>query len=52
MSAHVLLNNLLNNLRKSEACPAFYCFFATSLINLIILEHEFRFYLSHDITFT
>ena len=47
MSAHVLLN-LLNELRKRdkmlgikcEACRAFYLFFATSLINSIIQEHE------------
>ena len=42
MSAHVLLN-LLNELGKSdkmEACRAFYYFFATSLINSIIQEHE------------
>ena len=42
MSAHVLLN-LLNELGKRvkcEACRAFYLFFATSLINSIIQEHE------------
>ena len=42
MSAHVLLN-LLNKLGKEikcEACRAFYLFFATSLINSIIQEHE------------
>ena len=42
MSAHVLLN-LLNELGKRdkcEACPAFYLFFATSLINSIIQGHE------------
>ena len=42
MSAHVLLN-LLNELGKEikcEACRAFYLFFATSLINSIIQEHE------------
>ena len=43
MSAHVLLN-LLNVLRKRdkcEACQAIYLFFfATSLINSIIQEHE------------
>ena len=40
MSAHVLLN-LLNELGiKCEACQAFYLFFATSLINSIIQEHE------------
>ena len=38
MSAHVLLN-LLNEL-GCEACLAFYFFFATSLINSIIQEHE------------
>ena len=43
MSAPVLLN-LLNKLIKKEikyeACRAFYHFFATSLINSIIQEHE------------
>ena len=45
MSAHVLLN-LINEFRNSgkeikcEACRAFYLFFATSLINSIIQEHE------------
>ena len=54
MSTHVLLN-LLNELGKrdkmrglpsilslfrNEACRAFYLFFATSLINSIIQEHE------------
>ena len=42
MSAHVLLN-LLNELGKREKCKprrAFYLFFATSLINSIIQEHE------------
>ena len=42
MSAHVLLN-LLDELRKRdkcEACGAFYLFFATSVINSIILEHK------------
>ena len=42
ISAHVLLN-LLNELRKRDkmrACRAFYLFFATSLINSIIQEHE------------
>ena len=43
MSAHALLN-LLNELGKGikcEACQAFYLFFfATSLINAIIQEHE------------
>ena len=42
MSAHVLLN-LSNELRKRDkiwACRAFYLFFATSLINSIIQEHE------------
>ena len=42
MSAHVLLN-LLNELRKEIKCEAyqtFYLFFATSLINSIIQEHE------------
>ena len=42
MSAHVLLN-LLNDLGKSDkmqGLPAFYHFFATSLINSITQEHE------------
>ena len=42
MSAHVVLN-LLNELGKSdkcEACRVIYHFFATSLINSIIQEHE------------
>ena len=42
MSAQGLLN-LLNKLRKTikcEACRAFDRFFATSLINSIIQEHE------------
>ena len=42
MSTHVLLN-LLNELGKRdkcEACRAFYLLFATSLIHLIIQEHE------------
>ena len=42
MSTHVLLN-LLNEFGKRdkcEACRAFYLFFATSLINSIIQEHE------------
>ena len=48
MSAHVLLN-LLNELGKRdkmrgfqrcEACRALYLFFATSLINSIIQDHE------------
>ena len=38
MSAHVLLNLFLKI--KCEACRAFYLFFATSLINSIIQEHE------------
>ena len=42
MSAHVLLNYLTSWGKeiKCEACRAFYLFFATSLINSIILEHE------------
>ena len=41
MSAHVLLN-LSNKLGKRDkmACRAFYLFFATSLINSIIQDHE------------
>ena len=42
MSAHVLLNSIkgLDKAIKWEACRAFYRFFATSLINSIIQEHE------------
>ena len=42
MSAHVLLN-LLNKLGKRDkmhCLPSIYLFFATSLINSIIQEHE------------
>ena len=39
MRAHVLLN-LLNELGKRDKMRAFYLFFATSLINSIIQEHE------------
>ena len=42
MSAHGLLN-LLNELRKGvkmRGLPSIYLFFATSLINSIIQEHE------------
>ena len=40
MSAHVLLN-LLNELGKRDKMRGpFYLFFATSLINSIIQEHE------------
>ena len=43
MSSHIL-SNLLKELGKKaikcEACQAFYCFFATSLMNSIIQEHE------------
>ena len=40
MSVHVLLNLLyeLGRANKCKACQAFYCFFATSLINSIIQE--------------
>ena len=45
MSAHVLLN-LLNNLEKSDKMRGMssflYFFFAKSLINSIIQEHECR----------
>ena len=50
MSAHVLLN-LLNKLRKIDkmrSLSSIYSF-SQSLINSIKQEHEFRFYLSHDI---
>ena len=42
MSAHVLLNLLksLGKVIKCEACRAVNCFFATSLLNSIIQEHE------------
>ena len=44
MSAHdhVLLNllNELEKMIKCEACRAFYHFFVTSLINLIIQKHK------------
>ena len=42
MSAYVLLNlfNELGEEIECEACRAFYLFFATSLINSIIQEHE------------
>ena len=42
MSAHVLLNLLTSWGKeiKCEACRAYYLFFATSLINSIIQEHE------------
>ena len=42
MSAHVLLNllNELGKVMKCKACRAFYHFFATSLLNLIIQEHK------------
>ena len=39
MSAHVLLK-LLNELGKEIKCEAFYLFFATSLRNSIIQEHD------------
>ena len=42
LSAHVLLDlfNELQKRDKCEACRAFYCFLATSLINSIIQNHE------------
>ena len=42
MSAHGLLNFLkeLGKGIKFEACRAFYLFFATTVINPIIQEHE------------
>ena len=43
MSAHVLLNFIKQFGEKEikcEVCQAFYHFFATSLINSIIQEHE------------
>ena len=51
MSAHVLLN-LLNELgkrNKMRGLSSIYLFFATSLINSIIQDHDVRFYLSYDI---
>ena len=38
MSAHVLFN-LLNKLQKETKCEAYF-FYATSVINSIIPEHE------------
>ena len=42
MSTHVLLHllNELGNEIKCDACRAFYFFFAMSLINSIIQDHE------------
>ena len=42
MSAHVSLNlfNDLGQRDKMRSLPAFYLFFATSLINSMIQEHE------------
>ena len=42
MSAHVLLKLLYKLVKRSNAsaCRAFYLFFATSLINSIIQEHN------------
>ena len=42
MSVHALLNllNELGKVMKCEACRAFYLFFAPSLINSIMQEHE------------
>ena len=54
MSARILLN-LLNELGKRdkcETCPAFYLFFATSLINSIKKSTNVRFYLSYGIKIT
>ena len=47
MSAHVLLNF---EAIKSGVCRAFYCFFATNLINSIskYKTKNVRFYLSYD----
>ena len=44
MSTHVLLNllNKLGKVIKCEACQGYYLFFATSLINSIIHEHDFK----------
>ena len=44
MSAHVLLN-LLNKLGTRDR--AFYCFFATSLINSILQEHVYHMMLNY-----
>ena len=43
MNAPVILNllNELGKVIKCEACIAFYRFFATSLINSVIQEHEY-----------
>ena len=42
MSAHVFLNllNELGKIDKIRGLPSIYIFFATSLINSIIQEHE------------
>ena len=37
---------------KCEACRAFYLFYAMSLINSILQEHDVKFYLSYDIKIT
>ena len=37
---YILLKNPDQYLEEEEACRAFYLFFATSLINSIIQEHE------------
>ena len=47
-----LLNQLIKRAIKCEARPAFYRFFATSLINSIIQSKKVRFYLSYDIKIT
>ena len=43
MTAHVFIEFIKRNdekRQKCEACRAFYLFYATSLINSIIQEHE------------
>ena len=49
-NTHALLN-LLNKLRLREKCESyrvFYRFFATSLINQVVHEHECFLYFSYD----
>ena len=53
MSAHVLFNVLIKLVKyiKCEASRAFYCFFATSLINSITQEHGCQILLYHPYQF-
>ena len=54
MSAHVLLNllNMMQNRDIMRVLPGIYLFFATSLINSMIQEHQCKILLSHDINIT